>query len=84
MERCTAESCDWCNGPKIVSLWANDGAHQKPKSQPMKEFTIGDFSLPSQVLIRFGNDGGLNEALEEESFKQLQICWVVHFVTGIQ
>ena len=27
MERCTAESYDWCNGPKIVSLWANDGTH---------------------------------------------------------
>ena len=50
----------------------------------MKEFAIGDFFLPPQVGIHFGNDGGLNEALEEESFKQLQICWVVHFVTGIQ
>ena len=37
-----------------------------------------------QVGIHFGNDNGLNEALEEESFKQLQICWVIHFVTGIQ
>ena len=75
-------------------LSANDGTHQKPKSQPTKEFTIGDFSLlpplppppppPPPVLIRSWNDGGLNEALEREIFKQLQICWVVHFVTGIQ
>ena len=55
--------------------------------------TDGTVSLPIvvinivpvfEVVIHFGNDGGLNEALEEESFKQLQICWVIHFITGIQ
>ena len=84
MKRCATETCDWCNGPKIVSLWANNGTHQKPKSQPTKKLTIGDFYLPPQVLSRFGNDGGLNEAHEEESFKQLQICCIFHSVTGIQ